>query len=72
MEFEYGDYHVDATPLAEGGRYYARARIYTKGAAGQPRSEKKWSGDLGQCGSQQQAAERGRDWAIQWCDAQRR
>ncbi|WP_459706657.1 hypothetical protein [Paraburkholderia sp. 2C] len=68
MEFDYNGYHVDASPLAEGGRYFARARIST--VTGATRSEVKWSGDLGQFGSQAEAAERGKRWTIEWCDSQ--
>lgn len=64
MEFEYGGYRIDATPLAEGGRYYARAKISTRDGSG----EVKWSGDLGAFASDAQAAERARAWAIAWCD----
>jgi hypothetical protein len=32
------------------------------------KAEVKWSGDLGQFGSQAEAAECGRSWAIEWCD----
>lgn len=67
MEFDYGDYLIDCTPLAEGGRYYARAKICASGT----RSEIKWSGDLGQFPSEREAAERGRAWAIEWCEQQR-
>jgi hypothetical protein len=70
MEFDYKDYRIDASPLAEGGRYFARARICTAAAAGARRNEVKWSGDLGHFGSEAEAAECGRKWAIEWCDDQ--
>jgi hypothetical protein len=77
MELVYCSYYIDATLLAEGGRYYARAKISATGdAAPDPPDfggsstpqEVKWSGDLGQFGSQEQAAECGRDWPVGWCD----
>jgi hypothetical protein len=71
MEFDYNDYHIDASPLAEGGRYFARARISALTDVGATRNEVKWSGDLGQFGSEAEAAECGRKWAIEWCDSQR-
>lgn len=63
MEFEHAGYLIDPTPLAEGGRYYARAKIRSSDGS----SELKWSGDLGQFPSEAEAAERGRAWAIEWC-----
>ncbi|MFC0398802.1 hypothetical protein [Paraburkholderia rhizosphaerae] len=69
MEFDYRHYHIDASPLAEGGRYFARARIFTAAGNG-ARDEVKWSGDVGQFSSQEDAAECGRNWAIDWCDSQ--
>jgi hypothetical protein len=71
MEFDYENYHIDASPLSEGGRYFARARICMVTAPGANRNEVKWSGDLGQFASEAEAAECGRKWAIDWCDSQR-
>jgi hypothetical protein len=28
MKFDYKEFHINASPLDEGGRYYARAKIY--------------------------------------------
>jgi hypothetical protein len=67
MEFEHGAYCIDPTPPAEGGRYYARAKIFTREA----HTEIKWSGDLGECGSEAEAAARGRNWAVDWCERHR-
>ncbi|SIT41376.1 conserved hypothetical protein [Paraburkholderia ribeironis] len=69
MQFDYKHFHIDASPLDEGGRYYARAKIYRRTSAGGDAVEVKYSGDLGDYPSDAAAIEASRQWAIQWCDA---
>ena len=33
MQFDYREFHINASPLDEGGRYYARAKIYRRASA---------------------------------------
>ncbi|REG48517.1 hypothetical protein B0G80_4749 [Paraburkholderia sp. BL6669N2] len=68
MQFDYKDFHIDASPLDEGGHYYARAKIYRRASAGVDTVEVKWSGDLGDYASDAAAIEAAQRWAIQWCD----
>ena len=67
MEFDYKQFHINAAPLAEGGRYYARAKVLRIAKSGPP-VEVKWSGDLGRYPSEMEAFEAAKRWAIQWCD----
>ncbi|EIM94464.1 hypothetical protein WQE_44273 [Paraburkholderia hospita] len=30
MQVDYREFHIDASPLNEGGRYYGRAKIYRR------------------------------------------
>jgi hypothetical protein len=68
MQFEYKGFHIDASPLDEGGRYYARAKIYRHASAGGGDVEVKYSGDLGDYPSDASAIEAAQRWAIQWCN----
>ncbi|MDR6407241.1 HlyU family transcriptional regulator [Paraburkholderia sp. 22099] len=68
MEFDYKDFHIDATPLSEGGHYFARAKLLRRSADGTQLVEQKWSGDLGQFPSERDAMEYARRWAIEWVD----
>ena len=68
MRFDYKQFHIDASPLDEGGHYYARAKIYRRAPAGEQAVEVKYSGDLGDYPSDADAFEAAQRWAIQWCD----
>lgn len=68
MWFDYKEFSIDASPLPEGGRYYARAKIFRRALAGGGDREAKWSGDLGDYASEADAIEAAQRWAIQWCD----
>jgi hypothetical protein len=68
MRFDYKQFHIDASPLDEGGHYYARAKIYRRASAGEQAVEVKYSGDLGDYPSDAHAFEAAQRWAIQWCD----
>jgi hypothetical protein len=68
MRFDYKQFHIDASPLDEGGHYYARAKIYRRASAGEQAVEVKYSGDLGDYPSDADAFEAAQRWAIQWCD----
>jgi hypothetical protein len=46
MQFDYREFHIVVSPLDEGGRYYARARIYRRASAGVDAVEVMYSGDL--------------------------
>ncbi|SIT51578.1 conserved hypothetical protein [Paraburkholderia piptadeniae] len=69
MQFDYRDFHIDASPLDECGRYYARAKIYRRTSATEEAVEVKYSGDLGDFASDADAIEAAQRWAIQWCDS---
>jgi hypothetical protein len=47
MEFDYKQFHINATPLAEGGHYFARAKISQYDSEGEDPDEVRWSGDIG-------------------------
>ena len=68
MQFDYREYHIDVSPLDEGGRYYARAKIYRRVPAGADAVEVKYSGDLGDYPSDASAIDAAQRWAIEWCD----
>jgi hypothetical protein len=68
MKFDYKEFRIDASPLDEGGYYYARAKIYRRASAGGDAVEVKYSGDLGDYFSDAGAIEAAQRWAIQWCD----
>ena len=68
MKFDYKEFHIDASPLDEGGHYYGRAKIYRYTAPGGEAVEVKYSGDLGDYPSDAAAFEAAQRWAIQWCD----
>jgi hypothetical protein len=68
MQFDYKQFHIDASPLDEGGHYYARAKIYRHVSAGGDAVEVKYSGDLGDYPSEANAFDAAQRWAIQWCD----
>ncbi|MEM5297272.1 hypothetical protein VSR82_23440 [Burkholderia sp. JPY481] len=68
MHFDYQQFHIDASPLDEGGRYYARAKIYRRASASGDAVEVKYSGDLGDYPSDVDAMEAAQRWAIQWCN----
>jgi hypothetical protein len=68
MRLDYKDFHIDASPLDEGGHYYARAKIYRRASVGGDTAEVKWSGDLGDYPSDATAIEAAQRWAIRWCD----
>jgi len=68
MKFDYKEFHIDASPLDEGGHYYARAKIYRRAPEGGDAVEEKYSGDLGDYPSHAAAFEAAQRWAIQWCD----
>ena len=68
MKFDYKEFHIDASPLDEGGHYYGRAKIYRRTSAGGEAVEVKYSGDLGDYPSHAAAFEAAQRWAIQWCD----
>lgn len=68
MQFDYKDFHIDASPLDEGGHYYARAKIYRRASVGGDTVEVKWSGDLGDYPSDAAAIEAAQRWAVKWCD----
>jgi len=68
MRFDYKQFHIDASPLDEGGHYYARAKIYRRASVGEHAVEVKYSGDLGDYPSDADAFEAAERWAIQWCD----
>lgn len=69
MQFGYRAFHIDVSPLDEGGRYYARAKIYRRASAGVDAVEVKYSGDPGDYPSDADAIDAAqRCWAIQWCD----
>ncbi|MGU7779918.1 hypothetical protein [Burkholderia sp. PU8-34] len=70
MQFEYKGFHIDATPLDEGGHFYGRAKIYRPAASGATAVEVKYSGDLGDFPSEEAAFDSAKRWAIQWCDEQ--
>jgi hypothetical protein len=70
VQFNYKEFHIDASPLDEGGRYYARAKIYRRDPAVSEGVEVKYSGDLGDYPSDADATEAAQRWAIQWCDSQ--
>ncbi|SAK49782.1 hypothetical protein [Caballeronia ptereochthonis] len=69
MKFDYKQFHIDASCLEEGGRYYARAKIFRRSSEGDDDHEVKWSGDIGDYRSDADAVEAAQRWAIQWCDA---
>ncbi|MFP3645822.1 hypothetical protein [Paraburkholderia sp. SIMBA_054] len=68
MQFDYREFYIDASPRDEGGRYYARAKIYRRALVDGDAVEVKYSGDLGQYPSDADAIEAAQHWAIQWCD----
>jgi hypothetical protein len=68
MHFDYQQFHIDASPLDEGGHYYGRAKIYRRAPVGGDTVEVKYSGDLGDYSSDADAIEAAQRWAIQWCD----
>ena len=68
MEFDYKGFRINTSPLDEGGRYYARAKIFRRDPAGGEAIEVKYSGDLGDYPSDADAIEAAQRWAIQWCD----
>ena len=68
MEFDYKDFHIDVTPLVEGGQYFARAKLLRRSPGTEHFTEEKWSGDLGQFPSEQAAIDYAKSWAIDWCD----
>jgi hypothetical protein len=69
MEFDYKDFHIDVTPLIEGGQCFARAKLLRRSPGAEHFTEQKWSGDLGQFPSEQAAIDYAKSWAIDWCDA---
>ncbi|MFL9966479.1 hypothetical protein PQR02_37020 [Paraburkholderia sediminicola] len=69
MEFDYTDFHIDVTPLVEGGQCFARATLLRTSPDAEHRTEEKWSGDLGQFPSERAALDYASSWAIDWCDA---
>ncbi|RKT24418.1 hypothetical protein B0G69_0079 [Paraburkholderia sp. RAU2J] len=69
MQFDYKQFHIDASPLDEGGHYYARAKIYRRASVGHEKLEVKYSGDLGDYPSDARAIEAAERWAVEWCDA---
>ena len=68
MHFDYKQFRIDVTPLAYGGRYFARAAIYQCGSEGQLREEVRWSGDATRYSNGNTAMEVARQWAITWID----
>lgn len=68
MKFDYKEFHIDASPLDEGGHYYACAKIYRHAPESGDAVEVKYSGDLGDYPSDAGAIEAAQRWAIQWCD----
>ncbi len=68
MRLRYKQFEIDASCLAEGGRYFARAKVFRPTGAGEDAVEVKWSGDIGEYRSEEAAVEAARQWAIQWCD----
>jgi hypothetical protein len=68
MRFYYKHFEIDASSLAEGGRYFARAKIFRRPPSGGDVVEVKWSGDIGDYHSDADATEAARRWAVQWCD----
>ncbi|CAL8477104.1 hypothetical protein [Caballeronia sp. S22] len=71
MEFDYKQFRIDASCLEEGGRYYARAKIFRRSLEGGNAREAKWSGEIGDYRSDADAVEAAQRWAIQWCDEQK-
>ncbi|QCP50238.1 hypothetical protein FAZ95_14240 [Trinickia violacea] len=69
MGFDYKQFHIEASSLAEGGHFYARAKIYRRESASGDAVEVKYSGDLGDYHFDTDAIEAAQRWAIQWCDA---
>jgi hypothetical protein len=68
MHFDYQRFPIDASPLDEGGHYYAGAKIYRRTSVGGDAVEVKYSGDLGDYPSDADAIEAAQCWTIQWCD----
>ncbi|MFL9936374.1 hypothetical protein P0D88_46965 [Paraburkholderia sp. RL18-103-BIB-C] len=68
MKFDYKEFHIDASPIDEGGDYYARAKIYRRAPKGGDAVEVKYSGDLSDYPSDADAIEASQRWAIRWCD----
>ena len=68
MKFDYKEFRIDASPLDEGGHYYARAKIYQRASADGDAVEVEYSGDLGDDPCDADAIEAAQRWAIQWCD----
>jgi hypothetical protein len=69
MQFDYREFHIYTLPLDEGGRYYARAKIYRRPSAAGDAVEVKYSGDLGDYPSDADAIEAAQRWAIEWYNA---
>lgn len=65
---DYKQFHIDASPLDEGGRYYARAKIHRRALVVGEAVEVKYSGDIGDYPSDADAFDAAQRWAIQWCD----
>jgi hypothetical protein len=68
MKFDYKHFSIDASCLEEGGRYYARAKIFQRTSVADDAREVKWSGDIGDYRSDADAVEAAQRWARQWCD----
>jgi hypothetical protein len=68
MKFDYKQFHIDASPLDEGGHFYARAKIFRRTGQGSVPVEVKYSGDLGDYHFDTDAVAAAQKWAIQWCD----
>jgi hypothetical protein len=68
MQFDYKQFHIDASPLAESGHFYARVKIFRRDPVGGDAVEVKYSGDLGDYHFDTDAIEAAQRWAIQWCD----
>jgi hypothetical protein len=68
MQFHYKQFEIDASSLAEGGRFFARAKILRRAHTEEDAVEVKWSGDIGEFASDANAVEAARQWAMRWCD----
>ncbi|MDR5740627.1 MULTISPECIES: hypothetical protein [unclassified Caballeronia] len=70
MDLDYKQFRIEASCLNEGGRYYARAKIFRGSRDAGTSEEVKWSGDIGDYRSEAEAVDAAQQWAMRWCDEQ--
>ncbi|MDE1184527.1 hypothetical protein [Paraburkholderia sp.] len=72
MQFRYKTFHINCTPRAADGEYFARATVTPHAVKDDRPGKTHQSGDLAVFSSKDDAVAFAHTWAVQWCNSQER